>query len=178
MRPVVHNRFRAQLVGVMCMVAQAGCCVLDVAGIGVDEAVERAQKATMLAYKHAYFDPWELDELIAEVAKERDPEFDVSTFFNDRRLGKAANDASSPTATREVLDRARAQSTFEWTEKQDNPFDRLFLHVDDGPGWIKLKVRFDTAFFTPEEAERLLRDMEALAVEAALDPAAPTGVPG
>lgn len=176
-RPVVHNRFRPQLVGVMCMVAQAGCCVLDVAGIGVDEAVDRAQRATMLAYKYAYFDPWELNELIAEVAKERDPELDIATFFNDRRMGKGVNDEAIPAASPELFEQTRAQSTFEWTDQQDNPFDRLFLHVDDAPGRITLRVCIDTAYLQPDEAEHLVRSMEALAIEAALTPDTPTGVP-
>jgi len=177
LRPVVHNRFRPQLAGVMCMVAQAGCSTLEVAGIGVDEAVVRAQQATMLAYKHAYFDPYELNELVAEVAKERDPELDISTFFNDRRMGKGRNDEAIPAASRDLLAQTRAASTFEWTDRQDNPFDRVFLHVDDSPGDIKLRICFDTAYLQPEEAERLVRNMEALAVEAALTPDAPTGVP-
>jgi hypothetical protein len=177
-RPVVHNRFRAQLTGVMCMVAQAGCCALDVAGVSVEEAVGRAERASMTAYKHAYFDPWELNELIAEVARERDPEFDIATFFNDRRLGKAEEDDELPEPSPAALERARARSSFVWTDKQDDPVERLFLHVDDGPGWIQLRICVDTCFLTPDEAERLVRDMEELAIEAALRPGTRTGVPG
>lgn len=176
-RPVVHNRFRAQLVGVMCMVAQAGCCALDVAGIGIDEAVGRAERATMTAYKHAYFDPWALNDLIAEVAAERDPQLDIATFFNDRRMGKGEDDAAIPAASPETLERAGAEAAFGWTDKQDAPFERLFLHVDDGPGWIQLRVCVDTAFLRPEEGERLVWSMHELAIEAALTPGTPTGVP-
>lgn len=187
-RPVVHNRFRAQLVGVMCMVAQAGCCALDVAGIGVDEAVGRAERATMIAYKHAYFDPWALTELIAGITEERDPEFDIATFFNDRRMGKdsmnragsnpdAGDDDAIPAASPETLELAAAGTTFGWTDKQDAPFDRLFLHVDDGPGWIQLRICLDTAFLQPEDAERLVWNMQELAIAAALTPDTPTGVP-
>jgi hypothetical protein len=176
-RPVVHNRFRAQLVGVMCMVAQAGCCALDVAGVGLDEAVERAERATMTASKHAYFDPWQVDDLIAEVAAERDPRLDVATFFNDRRMGKGAHDGVVADPSPQVLAEARAGSAFVWTDRQHDPVERLFLHVDDGPGWIELRVCVDTCYLGPAEAERLVRGMEALAIEAALDPDASTGVP-
>ncbi|WP_034261407.1 condensation domain-containing protein [Actinospica robiniae] len=176
-RPVVHNRFRAQLVGVMCMVAQAGCCALDVAGVGFDQAVGRAERATMSASKYAYFDPWALNDLIAEVAAERDPELDVATFFNDRRMGKGTHDAALPEASPETLARTAAEARFGWTDKQDAPIERLFLHVDDGPGWIQLRVCVDTAFLRPEDAERLVWSMQELAVAAALTPDTPTGVP-
>lgn len=177
-RPVVHNRFRAQLAGVMCMAAQAGCCAVDVADVTLEEAVVRAERATMTASKYAYFDPWAVNDLIAEVARERDPEFDVGTFFNDRRLRKGEDEDALPAATREALEAARAESAFTWTDKQDDPVERLFLHVDDGAErWIQLRVCVDTAYLRPEEASRLVYDMEALAIDAALKDAVATGVP-
>ena len=182
MRPVVHNRFRAKLVGVLCMVAQAGCCALDLAEATVDEAVGRAERATMAASKHAYFDPWALNDLIAEVARERDPELDIATFFNDRRLRKGEGESTLPPPERDTLDRARAASVFVWTDKQDDPVERLFLHVEEvddvegAPLRIQLRVCVDTCYLSSDDAIALVHGMEAIAIEAALDPVTGTGV--
>ncbi len=187
MRPVVHNRFRAKLVGVMCMVAQAGCCALDLSDATLDEAVRRAERATMTASKHAYFDPWALNDLIAEVAAERDPELDVATFFNDRRLRKGEDDSALPPPDPDLLAHARAASTFTWTDKLDDPIERLFLHVEEvdvvdvvegAAPQIQLRVCVDTCYLTSDEALDLVYGMEALAIEAALKPETRTGVVG
>src|SRR5258708_2547995 len=85
-RPLVSNRFRPALADVVCSAVQAGICSLDVADATVDEAVGRAQRATMTAYKHAYYDPERLEELVARVAADRGPGFQVGGFFNDRRI--------------------------------------------------------------------------------------------
>ena len=66
-RPIVSNRFRAGLADVVCMLAQNGLVALDVADVTLDEAILRAQRGAMTAYKHAYFDPEEMAALIAAV---------------------------------------------------------------------------------------------------------------
>jgi hypothetical protein len=175
-RPVVHNRFRSHLVGVMCMVAQAGACALEVAGVTVDEAVRRAELATRTAYKHAYFDLEQLNALIAQVAEERDPDLDLSCFFNDRRMERSdETPAAPPPGPGEPLP-APAGGVLDWTIKQDDPVERLFLHIDDTPEHIQLTVCIDTHFMGPVAAEALVRGMETLAIQAAADPATPTGV--
>jgi hypothetical protein len=175
-RPVVHNRFRSHLVGVMCMVAQAGVCGLDVADVTVDEAVRRAEHATRIAYKHAYFDPEQLNDLIAQVAEERDPDLDLACFLNDRRMDRIEEAPTDPLPDPGEPLPPPVGGTFDWTIKQDDPVERLFLHLDDTPEHILLTVCVDTHFMSPAAAEALVRGMETLAVQAAADPATPTGV--
>jgi hypothetical protein len=52
----------------------------------------------------------------------------------------------------------------------------LFLNVEEESEGILLSFTADTRHFPPARFETLLRSVEDLAVEAALDPAAPTGV--
>jgi hypothetical protein len=174
-RPVSHNRFRPGLADVVCMIAQAGICALDLADITVDEAVGRTQRATTTAFKHAYFDPEDLSALVRRLAAEQGPEFGVSCFFNDRRADRRL--AADGAITEERVRDALASSTFHWFEKKDNPYEPLFLHVEDSEDSIRLSVCADTHCFSPAGNEALARDMEAIAVAAAFDPAVPTRVP-
>jgi hypothetical protein len=52
----------------------------------------------------------------------------------------------------------------------------MFLNVEDEPDGILLTFTADTHHFPPSRFEPLLRAVEALATDAAGDPATPTGV--
>jgi len=171
-RPIVSNRFRPGLGRVVANVAQSGLCVLDVAGIELDEAVAVARRGAFAAYKYAYFDPEQMGALVARVAAERGPDFDISCLFNDRREPGPPEPAATPEQIRDAL----PDTEFHWGRRQREPFERLFLHVDDLGEAVQLKMFIDTAFLSPAQGEALVRGMEAVAVEAALDPTAPTGL--
>jgi hypothetical protein len=174
-RPIVSNRFRPGLAGVVGVVAQNGLFVLDVAGISFDEALTRARRAATRAYKHAYFDPVQLDELIARVAARRGPDFDVRCFFNDRRGGRRRG-GTGPAPTPEQIREALPRTTFSWLGRQDRPFESLFIHVDDMPDTIQLAIFIDTHLLSPADAQACLHAMEGVAVEAAANPGTPTRV--
>ncbi len=171
-RPIVSNRFRPGLARVVAMVAQSGLCVLDVADMRIEEAIEVARRSAFAAYKHAYFDPERMAALIARVTREREPDFDISCFFNDRRGAPPPDRPPTPDEVREAL----PDNDFHWGRRQHEPFEHLFLHADDVPDGVQLKMFIDTAYLSPADGEALLRGMESVAVEAALDPSAPTRV--
>ncbi|MEV4516099.1 condensation domain-containing protein [Dactylosporangium sp. NPDC049525] len=169
-RPTVNNRFRPNLADVVCTVAESGLCALDVAGVPFAEALERTRRAAMTAYKHAYFHPVDLDELIAEVARDRGPDLDLGCFYNDRRITVRAGTggpAPTPAQIHEAL--SGGHTTFRWTVRQDDPFERLFVHIDDVPDTMQITLFMDTHFVSPGDAEAFLHRMETVAVEAALD---------
>lgn len=172
-RPIVSNRFRPGLARVVAMVAQSGICSLDVADIRMEDAIEVARRGAFVAYKYAYFDPERMNALIDEVTAERGPDFDISCFFNDRRAQPSSTDhVVTPEEVREAV----RDTDFQWGRQQDEPFERLFLHVDDLGDAIQLKMFIDTAYLSPGQGEALVRGMESVAVEAAFDPSAPTRV--
>ncbi|BCB76943.1 hypothetical protein GCM10022251_76120 [Phytohabitans flavus] len=175
-RPMVHNRFRPGLDRVVCMLAQYGVCLLDVAGISLAEAVDRAQRTSLTSYKNAYYNPVELDDLVRRVVAERGGELELPCYFNDRTM-LAQPDASAPAPAVPQLRDAVARGTFRWTTRQDIPFEPLIVHVDDVPGAIQATMFMDTHVISPADGEALLRGWEAAAVQAALDPAAPTAPP-
>lgn len=164
---VVSNRFRPGLARSVSPVNQTGLFVLDVAGRSVDEAVQDARRRALAAYKYAYYDPRRMDDLIARIGRERGEELDLACYFNDRRSARRIEgDAPAPRRLRAAL----RESTFQWVNRQDDPFERLFLHADDLADRIALTVCADTHHLSPAEVEGCLRDMEEVAVAAALDP--------
>lgn len=175
-RPLVGNRFRTSVSEVVCFLTQSGLCALDVAGVSFDEAIDRGRRSALSAYKYAYFDPDDVAALVAQVSAERGQDIDVGCFYNDRR-SDSRDEIAGPAPTPEQLRDARSLTTFDWVHKQDMPIDRLYIHVDEVPGTIQFTVDIDTEFFSPEDAEALMYAIEAVAVEAALDPSASTGVP-
>ena len=50
--------------------------------------------------------------------------------------------------------------------------------MEDSPDAALLTLMADTHVVSPADMERCLREMEAIMVEAAFDPSAPTRVPG
>jgi hypothetical protein len=172
-RPMVNNRFRPGLDRVVCMLAQYGLARLDVAGVTFAEAFDRARRSALTTYKHAYYDPAQLDDLIARVGAER-PGLQLPGYVNDRRDDTAV--AGVPVASAAEIAALAGRGEFRWTTRQDVPFEPLIVHIDELAEATQAIVFCDTHVIGPGDAEALLRGLEAVAVEAALDPHATTGV--
>ncbi|MFG1810076.1 condensation domain-containing protein [Streptomyces sp. NPDC049040] len=175
-RPVVSNRFRPGLADVVCMLAQAGVCVLDVEGATADEVVEQSRRAGMSVYKHAYFHPGLLDELVDRISEERGEDVTIASYFNDRRA-PVAPQGEVPPPTAAELAAAREATTFGWFAQEDVQTERFFIHVDDSPQGPTFEIRIDTHYISPADTEALAYAMEEAAVELALAPAAAGGRP-
>jgi Condensation domain len=164
---LVNNRFRPGLADVVCNLVQSGICVLDLADVPVDEAVGRAWRATMAAYKYAYYDSEKHAAMIGRMARSQGPETGLACFFNDRRP-VAGRQLAGPPAGPDRLRHAVDRGSFSWGEKKDNPYERLFLNVEDAPGAVRITVSADTRCFAPKDIEALAREMETVAVQAVL----------
>jgi hypothetical protein len=164
-RPVVNNRFRRGLSEVVCMLAQAGVSVLDVAGATAEEAIGLARRSSMSAYKHAYFNPEHLVELIERVSRERGEDVTIGTYLNDRSTYRPSPDAPRPAA--QDLRALRAETGFTWIAREDIQTERFFVHVDDAPDGLFFEIRADTHYISPAATESFARAMEAAAIEAA-----------
>ncbi len=162
-RPVVSNRFRPGLADVVSPVSQHGLCVIDTTGGSFDDVAERTQRATMTAYKYAYYDRTLLDELIGRVVADRGPGLDIDCNLNDRRPSAPGGPVATPGEIRDAVTR----TSFRWTHAQDTPSSRLFVKVDEVDDAVELMVHVDSHFLAPERAEELLRAVESVAVRAA-----------
>jgi hypothetical protein len=165
-RTIVNNRFRPRLANVVGVIAQNALCVLDVADGPFEEVLTRARRTAMTAYKHAYFDAARIEDLIDTVTAERGPILDAACFFNDRRNQSRAV-AAGPTPTCAQIRAAGPATAVRWVRGQDEPFERLFIHINDVPDTISVQFFMDTQFLSQADVEACLRGMEEIAVEAA-----------
>ena len=173
-RLYVSNRFRPRLAGTVSPIAQTCACVIDVAGVTFDEAVKRVYYASLVAYKHAYFEPARIRELIAAASEERGEQIDLSFVYNDIRINTPREAASSLPVPQDI----QAALPFTKIGWQDRPdLEGLCsIEFEDSPDTIKMLMAIDTQYIGRAQAEACLREMDAVAVAAAFDPGVLTGV--
>jgi hypothetical protein len=174
---LVNNRFRPRLARTVSPVIHPGLCLIDVPDLTFDQAVMHTRGRAIAAYKYAYYDPRQREELIERVNRERGQEVDLECSLNDSRL--TPRDETGPPPTPEQVRAALDRSTFQWIQKQDDrPYDKLYVTVDDAPDPVQLTVVTDIHHVAPDDIEAFVRGMEEVAVAAALDPATRTQVRG
>jgi len=175
-RVMVNNRFRSRLAESVSPIAQTCPCAIDVAGITFDEAVKRAFTASISAFKHAYFEPARIREIVAAAIKERGEEIDLSCVYNDLRMSMPREAGTALPGQKDVR-AALALTTVRWEEQADDDFCHVQI-VDnfESPESVEILVMTDSHFVSPDDVESVVRLMETLIVEAAFDPGMPTGV--
>jgi hypothetical protein len=172
---VVSNRFRPGFADIVSNVSQAGLFVVDVADTTVDEAITRSRRASMKAYKHAYFDFTRWKELVARVNRDRGGTVDLKCYYNDRP-SQYRSEGAAIAPTRDEIEAALPRtSALRWGEL---PYfnEHLMVTIDDVPGAIGLIVLADTAYVPRPRMVELARELESLAVEVAGKPDTATGV--
>jgi hypothetical protein len=172
---VVSNRFRPGLADTVSPINQTTLCVIDVGDTTFDEAVARTRRSAMGGYKFAYYDSLYLDQLVERITAERGDDLDIACYVNDRRLFGRGEAPGEPAPRSQVRD-ALTRTTFTWTRRRDDPFERLFLHLEDAEEAVGLTICADTHVMSPTDMSACVHGMEAIIVEASFDPAAPTGV--
>jgi hypothetical protein len=174
-RVMVNNRFRPRLATTVSPLAQTCPCVIDVAGITFDEAVARAYRASVVAYKNAYFEPVRIRELLAAASAARGEEIDLLCVYNDRRMGTPRT-VDSRLPEPEELRAALPLTSLKWENESDDPTDTCHIHILDSPDAMSAIVLFDSHYVSAAVVEEFLRGMEKVTVAAAFDPDVPTGI--
>jgi hypothetical protein len=80
-----------------------------------------------------------------------------------------------PPGPAEVL-AARPSTLFTGYQHNEGSGERCYLHLNNEPETIRYELLADTRDLSPANIKAFLRGIEAVIVEAALDPAAPTAV--
>jgi len=176
LRVYVSNRFRSRLADTVSPVAQTCPCVIDLAGVTFDEAVKRAMAASIAAFKHAYYKPARIREVLAAVSEERGEAIDLDCVYNDRRLiAPREADASLPEAA--DVRAALEHSTLRWENQSDTPADSFHIHIrDNAEPTVNVLVAADSHYVASADVEAFLRELEAVTVQAAFEPDMRTGV--
>ncbi|WP_188316859.1 condensation domain-containing protein [Solihabitans fulvus] len=170
----VNNRFRPRFRDSVSPVAQISPCVIDVADVTVDEAITRAWRAAMGAYKYAYYDPTQRKALVERMTEERGVKVDLSCFFNDRRENRAS--PTGPLPTEQEIRRAVALGEHRWVTDDEPTAQSLYLDVNDAVDAVDFTMSANVRSLPPQDMEALVQGIEDVAVEAALAPATPTGI--
>lgn len=172
---MVSNRFRPGFAESVSPLVQLSPYLIDVGGVTLREAAGRARTSVLNAYKNAYYDPYEQEAVIDRVKADRG-DIDYSCVYNDRRVAdRDTTDAHLPTD--DEIRTARANAEYAWETRPDMSSRHLFLNIDDGPAAIDFVMTVDTRFFTDDDIVAITAEFENVAVQTAIDPNLPTGVP-
>jgi hypothetical protein len=176
---MVNNRFRPGLADVIAPIAQNSVVTIDVTDSTIDEVVTRTRGASLSSGMRAYYDPDELAGVMARLDAERGYPARVTCRVNDQRAMVKRDDAAS-TAADDVdpttLKKKLAETTLSWLGPRYNMHEQVNILIENKPDVVSLHMMWDRQCLTDEQVEALLRGVEEAAVEAALDPAAPTRV--
>jgi len=175
---MVNNRFRTGLADVIAPVAQNSVLTIDVADTTIDEVVGRARGAAMTAGMRAYCDPDEIGDLMARLDAERGYPATVTCRVNDQRaMVLRADERPDPAeVTPELIRQGREESTLTWIGPRENVHEQANILIENRSDLVSLYVIWDLWSLSPEQVEAVLRGVEAIAIEAAFDPAARTQV--
>jgi hypothetical protein len=171
----VSNRFRPGLGMAVGPVSQTGLCTIDLAGATFAEAVTRARGAILTAGMNGYYDPRQRDELIAKLAAEAGRVTDITCVVNDRRRPHLDPPIDHPPGTAEI-NAAVGKGELRWDFTTDRPSDNFYVHVNQMPDALDYAICADTHHLGIDDLVACLRGVEAVLVQAALDPDATTGV--
>jgi hypothetical protein len=166
---LVSNRFRPGYADSVSALIKLVPFALDIADLTVGEAVVRASGKALNAYKNAYYDAYEQDEVIERVERERGESFDLSCYYNDRRQRDRVHTGAAP-PTAEEIRAALADSELSWKQDVEIPRAKLYLCLDDPPGAVELVLSADTRYFSRDDMAALARAIEEAAVQAAIEP--------
>jgi hypothetical protein len=175
---MVNNRFRPGLAHVIAPVAQNSVVTIDVADASIDEVVARARSASTTAGMRAYYDPDELREVMASLDAARGYPATITCRINDQRAMVRRDDeqADPDAVTQGQVAQKLKETSLTWLGRRDNMHEQANVLIENRPGVLSLHIMWDRWSLADAQVEALLRAVEAIAVEAAFDPAAPTGV--
>jgi len=177
-KAMVNNRFRPGLADVIAPVAQNSVLTIDVGDATIDEVVTRTRGAAMTAGLRAYYDPDDLGALMARLDAERGYPATVTCRINDQRamVMRTEEQRDAEGATAETMRELGAQSTLTWLGPRENVHEQANLLIENRSDLLSLYLIWDRWSLSEAQVEAALRAVEAIAVEAAFDPAARTGI--
>ncbi|MFG3417712.1 condensation domain-containing protein [Micromonospora sp. NPDC048063] len=166
---MANNRFQPDHDRAVGTLNQIGFCRVDLAdGPGFAELLSRTRRSALDAYRHAYYDPTAWEQAVTELGHDHRTFLAPFCYLNDARLSRPARPLTAGPDEAD-LRALLTRSTVRWLPDLAQFPWRCRLQVRDAPGAVELIVTADTRYLPPGRAEGLLRGVEALLVEAAVD---------
>ncbi|GIF98079.1 condensation domain-containing protein [Catellatospora citrea] len=167
---MVNNRSADEYREAISKLNQLGLLVISLADRpAFAEALPRVWHAALEAYRHAYYDPEQMAQAHEAAGLPYATGVNKHCYFNDIRLAPEAElpgDGLDAVALRAAM----AATSFAVAEGLETFTWLMRVEVIDTPGGMGLAVTGDTAHLPPDVAERFLRAVERLLVDAALGP--------
>jgi hypothetical protein len=176
---ITSNRFRPGLADVIAPLSQNCVVTVDLADATVDDVVARGRRALLAGGMYAYYDPDQLNELMARLDSERGYQAQVSCRINDRRMttrDSTDDQARAARVTPEQIQAKLPETFISWDGTLDTFHEQAFITIEDHRDTVYLQLIFDMACLTEAQVETFMRSVEEVAVAAAFDPSAPAGI--
>jgi hypothetical protein len=146
---------------------QLALVVVDVADRpGFAELLPRVWRAALQAYRHAHYDPLDLERGYAAAGYPYATGISPHCYFNDSRLSADTGLSGRATAEGDVR-AALARSSLHEAETYEHFTWRLRVQVMPMVAQVAIALTGDTGHLPPSDAQQFLRDIERLLVEAA-----------
>ncbi|MFK4100735.1 condensation domain-containing protein [Streptomyces sp. NPDC019531] len=137
---------------------------VSLAGADFGDIVRSTGRAAMLAYRHSHYDPASLSPVLDRFNHAFGTTVDFTYRFNDARIPRSERLIE---VTAQDIEKARSRTTLagaadtDWSSGPRALFMLTGLPSDDR---ITLSLFFDTQYFTPDQAQHMLRGMESLLI--------------
>lgn len=182
LKVIVGNRFDRDTRGLVAPMAQEGLLVVDYPSGSFAEAARATSRAARAAYYYGYYDPVAVSELLGAVAARREVRLDLTVFYNDQSeflddafdADRATGDAELPEAEVRKLLRDTVIVPA-GTMEAHGP--KVFLKAQCGADICALQLMADTAYVSLATAEKVLRGIETVMLEAAYRDVAVAEIP-
>ncbi|WJK41424.1 condensation domain-containing protein [Solwaraspora sp. WMMA2056] len=132
----------------------------------VAQLVPRVWRAALDGYRHGYYDPQTLSDAFAAAGLPYATGVNPHCYLNDIRLS-ADNDLFGRVVTESAVRATMAATTYTPTGGFVRFTWRTRVEILDRPGALGLALTADTTYFTLDDIERFLRELEAHLVDAA-----------
>ena len=175
---ILSNRYRPGFTEVIAPLALNGILSIDLTDATVDELMARGRQALLASGMHAYYDPDDLNELMARLDAERGYPAEVTLRMNDRRRTTqrwAAEEARATRVTPADIEARLGETFFSWDGTLDSCHDQAFVTIEDYRNTFYLQLIFDMGCFTEKQIEDFAYGVEQVAIEAAFDANVPAG---
>ncbi|MEU9784747.1 condensation domain-containing protein [Streptomyces phaeochromogenes] len=169
-----HNRFDDSTANLSGIMTQSVPMYLQVEGLSLPERLKQTQRAGLVASASGQYDPEHVHVALRNLARRTGLQPDLSCGVNltlpeDREdaAGAAPDPRSAAKEVRRLLPSTRVttQKAPDWDDM------RFYLSARAEPDGMSVSLRADTFVLSSAEAVHLLRQLERLIAEAALDAA-------
>ncbi|MFC4035381.1 condensation domain-containing protein [Streptomyces polygonati] len=175
MRLIVTTRFTAEDRDFVGAFNQNALLHLRLREESAQQYLRRAAASAFAAYRRCEADPRKVEQLVADIARERGFTPDGYCFFNDVRFTGADRSARAqgdrtgpaPEAVTAALGRTRLERLHK-DERQKGA--KLFVYLQELQRTCRITLCLDPAFLGSYRGVDLLADLERLLVRSAIDP--------